>query len=305
MFSYLAFKGLAWNKTHHALLSPVIRAVWNKTITPWGEFFCCEAAAKDLEHDKGIFAASIGEARSYTLQVHLVAPDPRRRIVLGTSGWRAEAAMVVDFMTTDKRAARQILAAYYAGYPQVPGILAWAARYTKFKEGFRILQNILDDCQDEDVLQVVADSAATIGEEGLPILEQLSSSESMWVRMKVIDACSRSAEYVRPLLRRFVESNDEFVRTYAAFACATHGLAALPWLERLARDESCEVRVAVAKSIWRLGEVAISILEELQRDEDIHVRHEASVSFQIVKQDIEFASVVKKSVAKNPNVDSR
>jgi HEAT repeat protein len=193
-------------------------------------------------------------------------------------------------MTTDKRAARQILAAYYAGYPQVPGILAWAARYTKFKEGFRILQDILRDCQDEDVLTVVADSAAAIGKYGLPILEQLSSNESMQVRMHVIDACRQSVEYIRPLLQRFVESGDEAVRAYAAFACGTHGVAALPWLERLAHDDSCKVRVAVAKSVWRLGEAAIPILEKLQHDEDIHVRHEALVSFRIVGQDIEFAS---------------
>jgi hypothetical protein len=285
MFSYLAFKGLYWDRESSILFSPVIRTAWNKATTPWGEFFCCETTASELDRDHGIFAASIGEARSYTIQVHLVAPDPRRRLVLGTSGWRAEAAMVVDFMTTDKHAAKQILAAYHSGYPQVPGILAWAARYTKSKEGFLILQKILDDCQDEDVLTVIADSAAAIGKYGLPILEQLSSSESMQVRMHVIDACRQSVEYFLPLLRCFAESDDEEARAYAAFACGTHGIGALPLLKRLAHDDSCRVRTAVARSVWRLGEVAIPILEKLQHDEDVGVRIEASNSLQIVKQE--------------------
>jgi hypothetical protein len=177
MFAYYAFKGLHWDKNFLALFSPVIRVPWCKKMTPWGESFCCEAAANDLERGKGIFGASIDEARFYTPQVHLVAPDPRYRLVLGTVGWRAEAAMVVDFMTTDKHAATQILAAYRAGYPQVPGILAWAARYAPPEEGRRALRDVLREPQDEEVLRTVLDSAALLGKEGIPILDQMIRGE--------------------------------------------------------------------------------------------------------------------------------
>jgi hypothetical protein len=284
MFSFYSFKALIWREEHSAFFSPVVFAIWEKTATPWGDFFYFKTSPEQLDRGKGIFGASLEEAQKYGQQIYLVAPDPSFRIALGTLGWRAEAAMVVAPVITEEGAAKQILSAYYAGYPQVVGILAWAVRYAEVKESLRILQNILDDCQDDDVLQVVADSAAAIGEDGMPILEQLSSSENMWVRMRVIDACKRPVEYVRPLLQRFVESEKSSVRTYAAYACSAHGLVALPWLERLAHDKSQFVRFAVARSIRRLGKVAIPILEELQYDKDEHVRLEALKSLRAVEK---------------------
>jgi len=284
MFSYCAFKALIWREEHSTFFSPVVFAIWEKIATPWGEIFYLKTAASDLDRGHGIFGASLEEAQKYGQRIYLVAPDPNFRIALGTLGWRAEAAMVVAPVTTEEGAAKQILSAYHAGYPQVVGILAWAARYTDVSCGLRILQEILSDCQDEEVLQVIADSAAAIGEDGVPILEELSRSENMWVKMKVIDACKRPAEYIRPLLQRFVESEKSSVRTYAAYACSTHGLAALPWLEQLAHDDSQFVRFAVARSIRRLGKVAIPILEELRHDKDEHVRLEALKSLRAVKK---------------------
>jgi hypothetical protein len=284
MFSYYAFKALIWREEHGTFFSPVVFAVWEKTAMPWGEIFYLKTAARDLERGKGIFGASLEEAQKYGQRIYLVAPDPNYRVALGTLGWRAEAAMIVAPVITEEGAAKQILSAYYTGYPQVPGVLAWAARYEEPRAGLFILQDILRDCQDEDVLQVVVDSAGAIGEEGLPILEQLSSSESMFVLMQVIDACKRSVEYIRPLLQRFVESEKSSVRTYAAYACSAHGLAVFPWLEQLAHDESKFVRFAVARSIRRLGNAAIPILEELQHDKDEHVRLEALKSLRVVEK---------------------
>jgi len=159
-------------------------------MTPWGEFFYCETTASELDRGHGIFGASIGEARSYTIQVHLVAPDPRRCLVLGTLGWRAEAAMVIAYVitresavtviepvVTGEGAAMRILSAYHAGYPQVTGVLAWAARYAPSEEGLRILQDILCEPQDEEVLRTVLDSAALLGKEGIPILDQMIRGE--------------------------------------------------------------------------------------------------------------------------------
>jgi hypothetical protein len=286
VFSYLAFKGLYWDRNLFTLFSPIARTAWNRTATPWGDFFYCETTASELDRGYGIFAASVSEARSYTLQVYLVAPDPRRCLVLGTSGWRAEAAMVVAFVTSEEGAAKQILAAYRAGYPQVPGILAWAARYVPPEEGYRVLQDILRDCQDEEVLQIVADSAGSIGEYGLPILEQLSTNKDPWVKMKVMDACRQSVEYVRPLLQRFVENGDELTRAYAAPVCGAHGVDGLPLLEKLANDESHNVRVAVAKSIRQLGTAALPILEKLCLDNEEEVRLEALKSLRGIKKDV-------------------
>jgi hypothetical protein len=285
MFAYYAFKGLSWSKTRHALLSPVICAAWEKTVTPWGEFFYLKTDPDQLDRGKGIFGASLEEAQWYGQRIYLVAPDPRYRVALGTLGWRAEAAMLIIPLTTKNDAAAQIISAYYAGYPQVPGILAWAVLYVPPEKGCGVLRDILRDFQDEKVLKVIADGVDAIGKYGVPILEELSRSDNTSLRLKVLDACRRPVEYLRPLLQRFTEDDNETMRAYAALTCSAHGHAALPLLERLARDESGEVRLAVAKSIWRLGEAAIPILEELQRDEDLHVRHEASVSFQIVKKE--------------------
>jgi hypothetical protein len=275
MFSYLAFKGLYWDRNLLTLSSPVIRTAWSKKMTPWGELFYLKTNPDQLDRGKGIFGASLEEAWCYGQPIYLVAPDPRYRLILGTLGWRAEAAMVVAPLATREDAAARIIAAHRAGYPQVPGILAWAARYVQPEEGCRVLQDILRDWQNEDTLQVVVDSAAAIGKYGVPILEELSYNENASVRLKVLDVCKRPAEYVRPLLQRFIESDDEIMRAYAASACSAHGVGALPLLEKLAHDDSCEVRVAVAKSIRRLGKVAIPILEELRHDKEKHVRLEA------------------------------
>jgi hypothetical protein len=284
MFAYYTFKALIWREEHSTFFSPVIFAIWEKIATPWGEIFYLKTAARDLDRGKGIFGASLEEAQKYGQRIYLVAPDPNFRLALGTLGWRAEAAMVVAPVTTEEGAAQQILSAYHAGYPQVVGVLAWAAKYTQPEEGCRILQNIMSNCQDGEVLQVIADSAAAIGEEGLPVLEQLSSSEDIWVRMRVMDACRRPVEYVRPLLQRFVESPAQPVRTYVAYVCSVHGLAALPWLEKLARDDSYLVRLAVARSIKRFGADAIPILEELRHDKEEYVRLEALKSLRAVKK---------------------
>jgi hypothetical protein len=284
MFSYLAFKGLSWNNFSQTLFSPIIYTAWNKAVTAWGEFFYLKAGTGQLDRGYGIFASTPEEARRYTPEIYLVAPDPNHRIAVGTLGWRAEAAMVVAHVTSEEDAAKQIFSAHYAGYPQVIGILAWAARYEEPKESFRFLQDILRNCQDNKVLQVVADSAASIGEEGLPILEQLSASDNMWVRMKVIDACKRPVEYVRPLLQRFVESAERPVRTYAAYVCSVHGPAALPWLEKLAHDDNYHVRLTVARSIRYLGDAAIPILKKLRHDKEEHVRLEALKSLRAVKK---------------------
>jgi hypothetical protein len=284
MFAYYTFKALIWREEHSTFFSPVVFAIWEKIATPWGDFFYLKTAARDLERGKGIFGASLEEAQKYGQRIYLVAPDPNSRLALGTLGWRAEAAMVVAPVTTEEGAAKQILSAYHAGYPQVVGILAWAARYAEAKDGLRILQKILQNYQNEEVLEVIIDSATAIGENGVPILEQLSCNGDTSIWLQVLDACKRPVEYVRPLLRRFAESDEELRRTYAALACSAHGPAAFPLLEQLASDESYHVRVAVAKSIWRLGEVAIPILVELQSDKNEHVRFEALNSLRTVKK---------------------
>jgi hypothetical protein len=180
MFAYLAFKGLLWRKEYkspYTLYSPVLYTAWNRTVTTWGEFFYLRTAVSELDRGLGIFGGTLEEAKRYALQVYLVSPDPDHRLVLGSLGWRAEAAMVIAPVITKESAAKQILAAYRAGYPQVPGVLAWAARYASPEEGVPILQNILNSPQDERVLQIIADSAAVIGEDGVPILDRLIRGE--------------------------------------------------------------------------------------------------------------------------------
>jgi hypothetical protein len=180
MFAYYAFKGLLWRKEYkspYTLYSPVLYTAWNRAVTTWGEFFYLRTAASELDRGLGIFGGTLEEAKEYALQVYLVAPDPRYRLVLGTSGWRAEAAMVIMPVITKAGAAMQILAAYRAGYPQVPGILAWAARCASPEEGRRVLRDVLREPQDEKVLRIVLDSAALLGKEGIPILDQMIRGE--------------------------------------------------------------------------------------------------------------------------------
>jgi hypothetical protein len=190
MFAYLAFKGLSWNNFHQTLFSPIVYTAWNKAVTAWGEFFCLKANTGQLDRGYGIFASTLEEAKRYASEIYLVAPDPNCRIALGTLGWRAEAAMVIAYVITREsavsvitpaitreEAAKQIFAAYRAGYPQVPGVLAWAARYAPPEEGVPILQNILNSPQDERVLQISADSAVLLGKEGVPILDRLIRGE--------------------------------------------------------------------------------------------------------------------------------
>jgi hypothetical protein len=190
MFSYLAFKGLSWNNFSQTLFSPIVYTAWSKVITLWGEFFYLKADAGQLDRGYGIFASTLEEAKRYAPEIYLVTPDPNCRIALGTLGWRAEAAMVVAYVITRESAvavikpaitresaAMQIISAYRAGYPQVPGILAWAARYASPEEGVLILQDILSNPQDERVLRVVIDSAVLMGKEGEPILDQMIRGE--------------------------------------------------------------------------------------------------------------------------------
>jgi hypothetical protein len=186
MFAYLAFKGLSWNNFRQTLFSPIVYTAWSKVITLWGEFFYLKADAGQLDRGYGIFASTPDEAKRYALEIYLVAPDPNCRIALGSLGWRAEAAMVVAYVITresavaaikpvitKESAAMQILAAYRAGYPQVPGILAWAARYAPPKEGVSILENVLCDSQDKGVLQIVIDSLGSMGEEGRQLIDKI------------------------------------------------------------------------------------------------------------------------------------
>jgi hypothetical protein len=190
MFSYFAFKGLTWNNFSQTFFSPIVYTAWSKAVTPWGKLFYLKTNADKLERGYGIFASTPDEAKRYALEIYLVAPDPSCRVTLGTLGWRAEAAMVIAHVITRESAtavitpvitresaAMQILSAYRAGYPQVPGILAWAARYVPPEEGCSILQEILNNPQDERVLRVVADSAALMGKEGVPILDRLIRGE--------------------------------------------------------------------------------------------------------------------------------
>jgi len=186
MFAYLAFKGLSWNNFHQTLFSPIVYTAWYKAVTPWGELFYLKAGTGQLDRGYGIFASTLEEARRYAIEICLVAPDPNHRIALGTLGWRAEAAMVIAYVITRESAAKiiepvitkesaamQILAAYRAGYPQVPGVLAWAARYAPPEEGVRILENVLCDSQDERVLRIVIDSLGSMGEEGKQLVDKI------------------------------------------------------------------------------------------------------------------------------------
>jgi len=129
MFSLLAFKSLC--SRQGTLVSPQQETPWRREyIAPLGKVYYLEAGLGDVDRSYGVFAASFKEARGYGDKVYLVAPDPRFPVVEGAEGWRAGAAFVVDGPFDEsnlERAAKIIISAHNAGYPQVKGILGWAA----------------------------------------------------------------------------------------------------------------------------------------------------------------------------------
>jgi len=127
MFSFLAFKSL--REQDGCLVSPVYtQCVWQPQEFPWGIRYAA-VEPYDLANGRGIHAATWKEAKKYAQSMYLVAPIPTLPVIEGEQGWRAQGAFIVEGPLNDKdvyRAARLIVAADQAGYPQIDGILRWA-----------------------------------------------------------------------------------------------------------------------------------------------------------------------------------
>lgn len=128
---YLAFKGL--NKKEDMWVSPLQWTPWHYTfVNGVGLTITLTADQRPTrENSNGVYAADIEEASRYGTHLFLVAPMPETLCVLGTRGWRAEAAYVVHgpLETTNMVfAAAIVLRAWRAGLPQLWPILEWAAR---------------------------------------------------------------------------------------------------------------------------------------------------------------------------------
>lgn len=139
--SYIAFKALVRNREGY-LESPMRRAVWYPADTPWGKLPACRARDGDLDLGHGIFAASYEEAAKYGPEIYAVIP--LGDTVLGADGWRTSMAAVLCRVETPRDAAMLVIDAYIKGYPQIDGVMAWAAMAAAEHDAFHLLDDILE-----------------------------------------------------------------------------------------------------------------------------------------------------------------
>lgn len=135
MRAYLGFKGMSIEKG--ILYSPSVRVAWDVVNIDDRPHWHHKAVDGSL----GIHAATATEASHYSQDMFLVAPyspvvdDDGNEVVdvtIASRGWRAGEAIILDGPVKGREQAIQrwapvIMQAYWAGYPQCPGILLEAA----------------------------------------------------------------------------------------------------------------------------------------------------------------------------------
>lgn len=162
----LAFKAL--KREQEYLFSPIVyNTIWQKKFIPelGGEFYFAQADSPPKKDNRnGIYGGTWEEAAQYGNEVYLVAPMPGKRtaVVLGTSGWRASAAIVVggpyDSKNAEdkKRAAEAIVSYHLMGYETVRDVLIESC-LTLGKTGIPILTGIVPFIDDaSSVIKIIA-----------------------------------------------------------------------------------------------------------------------------------------------------
>ncbi|MEM4721745.1 MAG: hypothetical protein QXT73_06785 [Candidatus Methanomethylicaceae archaeon] len=244
----LAFKAL--NKKDGSLCSPFMGARWQMTYLPQlgGYYYLLKSdKVPSKRNSSGVYAGKFFDAKIYGKEIYIVAPtpEPTTTIVIGTSGWRASSAIVVDgpFHAESKedkeKAAGIILSSYEMGYEAINDIVMEACAIVG-KQSAQIVADIARKAKEISDIATVLETCNSIklGEMAIPIIRDAFQSvmtnqrRSRAQKGKIMDVDL-------PSLWKTVEVvlDDPFSRDWNAIK-AIHmmgkaGKAAIPYLERL------------------------------------------------------------------------
>ena len=179
MFAYFAFKALK-GRYPDALRSAYKKTRWE--VDPSLDLPCLKAAKGTFKKGYGVYAATVAEAQRYANNyggdVYLVAPLPGKQIVVGETGWRAEAAVCLGLLTKENapQIARLVLIAHSQGLPQVKDVLCWAVEQVCLEAWWAtpyraLVLCALDELRDAEVLYIAGKAHLGDERDGDAILE--------------------------------------------------------------------------------------------------------------------------------------
>ncbi|MEM4721747.1 MAG: hypothetical protein QXT73_06795 [Candidatus Methanomethylicaceae archaeon] len=283
----LAFKAL--KREQEYLLSPLCTAIWQRKFIPelGGEFYFVKADQLPSSGNQyGIHGGTWDEACLYGEEIYIVAPlpSPDTAIVLGTAGWRASAAIVVDGpydskKDEDKRRAAQVIMSYHLmGYESVRDVLIESCLISG-KDRIPILTEIASSIDDvSSFIKVVATTCKGPDDNTTNLIIKAFRS----LERKAKDKKGFLREKAKPLISDPFSTDRE--ATQAIYSMRSLEKEAIPYLTGLALSwepilrkakkdiviSPCSALVALIFVCSKIGKEAIPILERLLKYKITH-----------------------------------